>query len=41
MYEVTAVPTTYFIDREGNVVGSTVYGADMDAYKREVEKLLK
>ena len=32
---------TYFIDREGNIVGSTVYGADMDAYKREVEKLLK
>ncbi len=41
MNEVSAVPTTYFIDREGNVVGSTVYGADMDAYKREVEKLLK
>jgi thiol-disulfide isomerase/thioredoxin len=41
MNEVSAVPTTYFIDREGNVVGSTVYGADMDSYKREVEKLLK
>ena len=41
MNEVSAVPTTYFIDREGNIVGSTVYGADMDAYKREVEKLLK
>lgn len=40
MGEISAVPTTYFIDREGNVVGSTVYGADVDAYKREVEKLL-
>ncbi len=35
-----AVPTTYFVDREGYIVGDPVIGADVDAYKKRVENYL-
>ena len=37
---VSAVPTTIFVDREGNVVGGTVVGADVAQYKAFVEEYL-
>lgn len=35
------VPTTFFVDSEGNMVGKMVVGADLDAYRAEIEKLKK
>lgn len=37
---VEAVPTTIFIDSEGNIVGEPIIGADVDAYKNFVESYL-
>ena len=38
---VEAVPTTIFINSKGEVVGKAIIGADVNGYKRELEKLLK
>lgn len=38
---VEAVPTTIFVNSKGEVVGKVIVGADVGAYKREIEKLLK
>lgn len=41
MKDVTAVPTTIFINSKGEVVGKAIIGADVEGYKHELEKLLK
>ncbi|MBQ3726701.1 MAG: TlpA family protein disulfide reductase [Selenomonadaceae bacterium] len=41
MEGVEAVPTTIFVNSKGEVVGKAVIGADVEAYKDELEKLLK
>lgn len=38
--DVIGVPTTLFIDGEGNLVGDPVIGADVDSYKTFVEDYL-
>lgn len=38
---VEAVPTTIFIDGNGNIVGEPIIGADVDAYKQFVEDYLR
>ncbi len=38
--DVIGVPTTIFIDKDGNIVGDPVIGADVDAYKKFVEEYL-
>lgn len=38
--DVVGVPTTLFIDGEGNLVGDPVIGADVDGYKKFVEDYL-
>ncbi len=37
---VEAVPTTIFIDSEGNIVGEPIIGANVEAYKDFVERYL-
>ena len=41
MENVEAVPTTIFINSKGEVVGKAIIGADIEANKNELEKLLK
>ena len=38
--DVIGVPTTLFIDGDGNLVGDPVVGADVDGYKKFVEDYL-
>ena len=38
--EVIGFPATFFVDSEGNVVGGPIFGADFNAYKETIEKLL-
>ncbi len=38
--EVMGVPTTMFIDQDGNIVGDPILGADVDGYKKFVEDYL-
>ncbi len=35
------VPTTYFVDSEGNLASDIIYGADIEAYRAAIEKLGK
>lgn len=35
--DVLGVPTTMFIDKDGNIVGDSILGADVDGYKKFVE----
>ena len=35
------VPTTLFVDGEGNLVGDPIVGADVAGYKEFVEEYLK
>ena len=41
MERVEAIPTTIFVNSRGEVVGKAVIGANVGAYKDELEKLLK
>ena len=41
MEGVEAVPTTIFVNSKGEVVGRAIIGANVEAYKDELEKLLK
>lgn len=41
MANVEAVPTTIFVNSKGEVVGKAILGANVDAYKDELEKLLR
>ncbi|MBR3623157.1 MAG: TlpA family protein disulfide reductase [Selenomonadaceae bacterium] len=38
---VAAVPTTIFVDSEGNILGQPVVGADVEKYKARVREYLK
>lgn len=38
--DVYGVPTTLFVDRDGNIVGDPIIGADVDGYKKFVEEYL-
>jgi thiol-disulfide isomerase/thioredoxin len=40
LQEVVGVPTTLFVDKEGNLVGEPVVGAYVDGYKQFVEEYL-
>lgn len=35
------VPTTYFVDSEGNLASDIIFGADVDAYRKAIKKLSK
>ena len=39
-FPIYAFPTTFFVDREGNLVGDTVVGADVNRYEEIVDGLL-
>ena len=41
MENVTAVPTTIFVNSKGEVVGKAILGADVAGYKAELSRLLK
>ncbi|MBQ3451778.1 MAG: TlpA family protein disulfide reductase [Selenomonadaceae bacterium] len=41
MEGVEAVPTTIFVNSKGEVVGEAIIGANVEAYKDELKKLLK
>ncbi len=41
LQKVDAVPTTIFVDAQGNLIGEPVIGADVDSYKQRVEEYLK
>lgn len=38
--EIVGVPTTFFVDRDGNMVGDPIVGSDIDGYKQFVEEYL-
>lgn len=38
--DVYGVPTTMFVDKDGNIVGDPIIGADVDGYKEFVEDYL-
>lgn len=40
LYELVGVPTTFFVDGDGNIVGDPIVGADVDGYKAFVEEYL-
>lgn len=40
LQHVIGVPTTFFVDKEGNLVGDPIIGADVDGYKQFVEDYL-
>lgn len=37
---IIGVPTTLFVDKEGNIIGDPIIGADVDGYKQFVEEYL-
>ncbi|MBO6112975.1 MAG: TlpA family protein disulfide reductase [Lachnospiraceae bacterium] len=37
---VSAVPTTYFVDSSGKIMGDPVIGADPDAYRSRVDEII-
>ena len=41
LQSVYAVPTTIFVDSQGNLIGEPVIGADVESYKKRVENYLK
>lgn len=41
MQQVFGVPTTLFVDREGNIVGDPIVGAKVEEYKEFVDDYLK
>ena len=41
MANVEAVPMTIFINSKGEVVGTAIVGANIEAYKNELKNLLK
>ncbi len=41
LQKVDAVPTTIFVDAQGNLIGEPVIGADVDSYKARVAAYLK
>lgn len=41
LQEVDAVPTTFFVDSQGKMVGMPVIGADVEQYREFIENYLK
>ncbi len=41
LQNVDAVPTTIFVDAQGNIIGEPVIGASVEEYKKRVEEFLK
>ena len=41
IFPYEAVPTTFFVDREGRYLGKTIIGAQPDAYEKAIESFLK
>ena len=41
LQEVDAVPTTFFVDSQGKLVGRPVIGADVEQYREFIENYLK
>ncbi len=41
LQDVSAVPTTFFVDSKGNVVGAPVIGADVKKYRTFMENYIK
>lgn len=39
--DVTAVPTTFFVDEEGNVLGQVLGARDKESWKKMIDKLLE
>lgn len=38
LYQVTAVPNTLFVDKDGNILGNTILGASTDEYRERLEE---
>ena len=38
--KVVAVPTTIFLDSQGNIIGEPIVGADVEGYKKRLKELL-
>ncbi len=38
---VSAIPTSFFVNQEGEIVSPVIVGADLKAYQQNIEKLLK
>lgn len=38
---VSAVPTTFFVDSQGNIIGEPIVGAMVDEYKRVIDEYLE
>ncbi len=41
LFQLYAVPTSFFVDREGHVLGSPVIGADPEMYRKTAAQLLE
>ena len=41
LQNIDAVPTTIFIDAQGNIIGEPVIGAQVPEYKKKLQELLK
>ena len=41
LQKIDAVPTTIFIDSQGNILGEAIIGADVKSYKKRLQELLK
>ena len=39
--KIDAVPTTIFVDSNGNILGEAIVGADVEGYKKRLNELLK
>lgn len=39
-FSTGSVPSTYFVDREGNIMGEPIIGADPDGYRARIKELL-
>ena len=40
LLNVQYIPTTLFVDAEGNIIGETVVGANLQAYRDTLDQLL-
>ena len=41
LIDVQYIPTTYFVDSQGRVLGDAIVGADVQGYRNRLDKLLK
>lgn len=38
--EIVGIPTTFFVDKDGTIIGDPIVGSDIDGYKQFVEEYL-